>query len=80
MQTEQTFHHFIITTMRIYSFGMTMQLDVIDVEIVVNTNHLGFFEIKLCVVDDDSEETNECFDGHPLAVMSGPGGGPGWQR
>ena len=47
--------------------------DVIDVEIVVNTNHLGFFEIKLCVVEDDSEETNECFDKHPLAVLSGPG-------
>ena len=51
--------------------------DIIDVEIVVNTNHLGFFEIKLCVVDDDSEETNECFDKHPLAVLAGPGSGQG---
>ena len=47
--------------------------DVIDVEIVVNTNHLGFFEIKLCPITGEGEETIECFEEHPLEVVRGPG-------
>ena len=46
--------------------------DIIDVEVVITANHWGFFEMKLCPLDEESDwrnETQECFDSHPLEII-----------
>ena len=45
----------------------------VDIEIDIVANHWGFFEMKLCRLTNDSQqETQECFDEHPLEVESFP--------
>ncbi|KAH8028126.1 hypothetical protein HPB51_013173 [Rhipicephalus microplus] len=56
-------------TVRRYAPGQLIDL-VVDVE----TNHLGHFEFALCPRSSWEEaETEECFDMHPLTVVTGTG-------
>ena len=49
---------------RRYTMGQT-----IDVDIDISANHWGYFELKICPVDDaGSDPSQECFDSNPLVV------------
>ena len=51
-----------------YVMGQT-----IDVEVDLTTNHWGFFELKLCPVNNRKEVvTQECLDSNPLTLVDDP--------
>jgi len=50
-----------------------MQGQIMDVEVELTTNHWGWFELKLCPVNDKlGQETAECMDKHPLYLVDDP--------
>ena len=45
----------------------------IEVEVELTTNHWGWFELKLCPVNDKKViETQKCMDKHPLYLVKNP--------
>lgn len=53
---------------RRYTMGQT-----IDIEVDINANHWGYFELKICPVDGKRQPpTQECFDRHPLTLTADP--------
>lgn len=44
-----------------------------DVEVELTTNHWGWFELKLCPVNDKLKlETYDCFNKYPLYLVDDP--------
>ena len=45
----------------------------IDIEVELTTNHWGWFELKLCPVNDKlGKETDACMDKYPLYLVDNP--------
>ena len=53
--------------------NFTILAQVMEVEVEITANHLGYFEFRLCAHDNKEPATQACFDKHLLQLADGSG-------